>query len=59
MALFEPLLSKSQKGSTFVDLMRFGIEPKGSLDFARRFVLAFFFRQYPGFDCVGFGQIRV
>ena len=57
--LFESLLSKSQNSSTFVDLLRFRIEPKSDLDFARRFVVAFFFRQYPGFDCVGFGQIRV
>jgi hypothetical protein len=39
--------------------MRFGIEPKSGLDFARRFVVAFFLRKYPGFDRVGFGQIRV
>jgi hypothetical protein len=57
--LFDPLLSKSQKGGTFVDLMRFGIEPQSGLDFAGSFVVAFFFLEYPGFDRVGFGQIRV
>ena len=57
--LLKPLLSKSQSGSRFVDLMRFGIEPKSNFDFARRFVVAVFLRQYPGFDSVRFGQIRV
>src|SRR5437868_14360692 len=48
--LFKPLLSKFQKASTFVNLMRLGVEPKSGLYLAGGFVVTFFLRQYPGLD---------
>src|SRR5262249_24593662 len=56
---FDLLLSESQKSRRSVDLIRFGIEPKRDIDFARRLTIPIFLDQNPPLYRMGFGQLRV